>query len=133
MLDGRLVMGKGKRLLVTGSRDWSDYAKIASALRAVWHEWGQPTDAVLIEGECPYSGADEIARSYWEIVLGLPVEPFPAERDQDGKLLGPERNQRMVDSGADLCLAFPLLGSRGTWDCVRRAEKAGIEVRVIKP
>ena len=30
MLDGRLVMGKGKRLLVTGSRDWSDYAKIAS-------------------------------------------------------------------------------------------------------
>jgi hypothetical protein len=35
----------------------------------------------------------------------------------------------MVDLGADLCLAFPMPRSRGTWDCVRRAKKAGIVVR----
>ena len=127
------VMGKGKRLLVTGSPDWTDYRALARALGAVWREWGKPDDAVLIEGECPYSGAAEIAASYWRIVLGLPVEPFPAERDRNGRILDPEHNQRMVDSGADLCLAAPLPGSRDTWDCVKRAEAAGIEVRVIKP
>lgn len=38
------------------------------------------------------------------------------------------RNQLMVDLGADICLAFPLPGSRGTWDCMGRAEAAGIKV-----
>ena len=34
----------------------------------------------------------------------------------------------MVNAGADLCLAFPLGESRGTRDCVRRADAAGIPV-----
>lgn len=38
----------------------------------------------------------------------------------------------MVDSGAEVCLAFPEDDSRGTWDCVRRAEKANILVKVYK-
>jgi hypothetical protein len=47
-----------------------------------------------------------------------------------GELAGPMRNQAMVDTGVDICLAFPLLGSRGTWDCVRRAQASGVPVIV---
>ena len=36
-----------------------------------------------------------------------------------------------MSSGADRVYAFPMKGSRGTWDCVRRAEKAGIPVTVF--
>lgn len=42
---------------------------------------------------------------------------------------GGVRNQEMVNLGGYLvCLAFPLAGSRGTWDCVARARVAGIPV-----
>jgi hypothetical protein len=45
---------------------------------------------------------------------------------------GGRRNQAMADAQprARLCLAFPTPGSRGTWDMVRRATAAGIEVEV---
>ncbi len=45
-------------------------------------------------------------------------------RKELGKAGGPVRNQAMVDSGADLCLAFPDNKSIGTWDCVQRARAA---------
>ena len=38
----------------------------------------------------------------------------------------------MAQAGADLCLAFPLGESRGTWNCVNECKKAGIPVKVIK-
>jgi hypothetical protein len=34
----------------------------------------------------------------------------------------------MVSLGADICLAFPQPGSKGTWDCARKAADAGIPV-----
>lgn len=54
---------------------------------------------------------------------------------------GHRRNQIMVDTRIDSYVAItdrPLEKSRGTWDCVQRAEKAGvsgdhIECRVPKP
>jgi hypothetical protein len=37
----------------------------------------------------------------------------------------------MASLGAKLCLAFPRKGgSRGTWDCIRKAADAGIPVRI---
>jgi hypothetical protein len=36
----------------------------------------------------------------------------------------------MVDLGAYICLAFPIGESPGTRDCIERAEKAGIRLRV---
>lgn len=110
------------RILVTGSREWSNGATIAYALARA----AQEGDLVIVHGDCP-TGADRIA-SEWADLHGVSQEPHPADWEAHGKAAGPKRNQEMVDLGADVCLAFPLGESRGTRDCMRRASLAGIPV-----
>jgi hypothetical protein len=45
---------------------------------------------------------------------------------------GPRRNRRMVDAGADICLAAPLGASYGTRGCMRLARSAGIAVQLVE-
>lgn len=105
--------------IVTGSRLGVPDALIRGALQAlpVGH---------LLHGDA--QGVDRRAAEI-AVALGWTVEPFPADRSR-GPKAGPERNQRMVDAGADVCLAFPRVASKGTWDCVRRARAAGIKVLI---
>lgn len=124
-------MSTPKRLLITGSRDWTDRDTIDHALAEAWIEWGRPEDAVLVHGACHLGGADIIAEEIWRSRF-LPYEGHPAKMGPDGHVLGPERNARMVALGADLCLAFVLPGSRGTRNCIRLAREAGIPVRVFE-
>lgn len=118
------------RILVTGSRTWTDRDAVLTALSEAWDHLGQSPDTVLVHGACP-TGADTIADELWKI-LGYAVEPHPADWSRYGRAAGPKRNQEMVDAGADVCLAFLVPGSRGTADCARRAEKAGIPVRRVE-
>lgn len=111
------------RVLVTGSRDYTDTESMALALAAIQHE---ERSMVLVHGDA--RGADRAA-AHAARSLGWATEAHPADWSR-GRGAGPARNQHMVDLGADLCLAFPLPGSRGTWDCVRRAKAAGIPVHV---
>lgn len=67
-----------------------------------------------------------------EVCEDLPVEGHPAEFGPNGRVLGPERNARMVALGADECPAFPLPSSRGTRNCIRLAREAGITVTVYE-
>jgi hypothetical protein len=121
-----------RKVLVTGSRNWSDRQVVAEALlaardSAVVNGSGQ---MVLVHGAAP--GADSIAAELaarW----GWRVEAHPALWSELGKAAGPIRNSEMVALGADVCLAFPLPHSRGTLDCMRRAEEAGIPVWEFKP
>ncbi|QAU06619.1 hypothetical protein SEA_WILLIAMBOONE_116 [Gordonia phage WilliamBoone] len=122
-----------KKLLVTGTRTWTDREAIYSALSLAAAALGGAFDResiLLIEGECPTGGADIIARDIWWS-QGRPVLGVPANWEVLGKRAGPERNQRMVDMMPDLCIAFLQEGSRGTVDCVARARKAGIPVREV--
>jgi hypothetical protein len=130
------------RLLVTGSRTWTDRDTIDAALTRAWRAAGSPPDAVLVVGRAR-DGADRFAEECWT-ARGLLVDPFPAHwKRADGTLhrgAGHERNQRMVDSGASMCVAFhdlcvlpgchpkPPHGTHGTTDCVARAKRAGIPV-----
>lgn len=108
-----------KRILVTGSRDWTSYHVIRRALTdhgpgLVVHGAARGADTI----------ADTIAGS-----LGWPTEPHPAEWDRYATgAAGPIRNSAMVGLGADVCLAFPLGRSSGTYDCARKAARAGIPV-----
>lgn len=119
------------RILITGSRNWSDKRLIEEAFA----EHINPVDAISREVTVIHGaarGADELCGRYAKYI-GLKVEEYPANWSEHGKAAGVIRNQQMVDSGADLCLAFPMTDSIGTHDCIGRAERAGIPVYVYHP
>jgi hypothetical protein len=110
------------RVLVTGGRDYNDYWVIERELRKLGR------DIEIIEGGA--RGADQIARRF-AIRENIPFDTFVAEWLEHGPKAGPIRNQKMIEEGKpDLVIAFP--GGKGTEDCVRRALRAGIEVRKVE-
>jgi len=120
------------RILVTGSREWTDREALIDALSDLSKEC--MGDCTLIHGGA--YGADilahKVVRAWAARWGGWATEIFPAEWAKDGKAAGPIRNARMLEEGKpDICLAFPLPGSKGTWDMIRKANAAGIEVRII--
>ena len=114
------------RILVTGSREWTNYATVLRALSASWR-FTQALDVVVVQGGAP--GADEMAARAAKYI-GLAVETHLANWEELGKKAGPVRNAAMVALGADVCLAFfkKGAGNRGTTHCSDLAEEAGIPV-----
>lgn len=121
------------RVLVTGSREWSDITAIPRILSDLLREHHRVT---IVHGDCP-TGADHHARVWAEcgILHGMRHfevtvrhEPYPALWNEFGKQAGPIRNRYMVGLGADVCLAFPTPSSRGTISCMDLAAAAGIPV-----
>lgn len=138
------------RLLVTGSRRWTDERFLRAVLNAAFRERPDKTASfTLVHGHNRH-GADALAnrwaRDYacvgWRPIL---VERHPAEWRIHGKAAGPLRNQTMVDRGAYKCLAFisPCTswacprsephGSHGATDCAERAQAAGIPTVIHRP
>lgn len=115
------------RVLVCGSRDWTDRDFIFETLSRL-HTVAPFT--LLIEGECPYGGVDVMARD-WANENKVPVMSFVAEFGPDGHVLGPKRNAKMLKEGKpDIVVAFP--GNRGTNNMIKQATEAGIVVESIK-
>lgn len=119
---------KPHRVLVTGSRDWQDPIRIGDALIDQLPTDGTPMTVVC--GDCP-TGADATTRTWVQWVQSRTRSPVTCETHHadwhlHGKAAGPIRNQKMIDSGADICLSFIRGGSPGATDCTRRAEAAGI-------
>lgn len=115
-----------RRVLVTGSRWWSDATTLAAALAAQVEEHGP---IVVIHGAA--AGADRMADN-WAVNHGYPVDPYPADWAKHGRKAGPIRNRKMLaESRPDIVLAFPLPDSKGTWDMVRIADDAGVPVLVF--
>ncbi|MGK5496362.1 DUF2493 domain-containing protein [Streptomyces sp. URMC 125] len=113
------------RILVTGSRNWTNAGVIESRLRSIVEATvGHPSDAVLVHGGCP-RGADEIADRYARRI-GMQVECHPADWKRYGRSAGFRRNAEMVKAGADICLAFILNNSRGASMTADLAERHGI-------
>lgn len=113
------------RILVTGSRTWTDSEAIDTAIQnAIGNQWGPHQ---VVHGACP-KGADSMA-DWWARYRGLEVERYPADWDALGKRAGFIRNAEMVALGADLCLAFIKDGSKGATHTADLAEKAGIPTR----
>jgi hypothetical protein len=117
------------RILVTGTRLWTDSTAIWRALSYVCVKLGQ-RPVVLVHGAA--WGADTIADSIWHgwhlawPEWFLPPERHPADWDAHGKAAGFIRNQKMVSLGADFCAVFALAYESGTGHCARAARKAGI-------
>jgi YspA, cpYpsA-related SLOG family len=117
------------RVIVTGSRGWTDRGRITDRLALL-----NPEGCVIVVGYDPERdrprGVDRIA--YQEAQkLGLLVEPHPANWDLHGKAAGFIRNEDMAALGADLCIAFWDGRSTGTYDMMTRAKSRGITVEVV--
>lgn len=113
------------RILITGSRTWTHHALIHRALAAVWHP-----DAILVSGACP-RGADALCEACWAHWGGR-IERHPANWTRYGRRAGFLRNQAMVDSAPDHCLAFIRANSPGASHTARLAQHAGIPTTIYR-
>lgn len=140
------------RVLVCGSRTWTDWQFIWSVLDGLYAEaavgWELVTlePFVVIEGGA--AGADKIARNwvYNSPLHGplvgssedngrcMPVksEQYPAEWSKYGKLAGQFRNRKMLNEGKpDIVTAFWDGQSRGTANMFLIASAARVPTYVI--
>lgn len=112
------------KLLVCGSRTWSDRRVIARDLMEF------PEDTIVMHGNAP--GADRIAAQI-AVAIGLQVVSFAADWIKYGKAAGPIRNRWMLDQHPDRVLAYWNGTSPGTKDMIQEARKRGIRVEVCTP
>jgi hypothetical protein len=126
------------RILVTGSREWTDNVLFEQTMLGVLDMFARRAAIevpkrketfTIVHGACP-TGIDAIADD-WARILGFTREPHPADWDRHGKRAGPLRNYAMVEAGADFCVAFPLEWPSGTEDAYRKAIRARIPTLVI--
>lgn len=133
-LGPRISLPSPRRVIVCGSRTWTDRARIADRLfdldLATSGDW---PNVVIVHGDAP--GADRIAAQEAE-KLGMLIESHNYRRfispTCSPKRAPLERNSHMASLGADLCIAFWKDGSTGTADMVRKAHNAGIPVDEVR-
>lgn len=99
---------KKKKVIVTGGRDYNDFAMISDTLDLI-------NPDIVVQGGA--KGADLQAR-YWASLAKKEVITYEADWSQ-GKKAGPLRNKKMVEEhcDADVLVAFP--GGAGTKNCVK--------------
>lgn len=114
------------KVLVTGSREWTNWAAIYTALATL------PPGSTVVHGHCP-RGADHIA-DILARAIGHSVVRIPADWNRYGRAAGPIRNRLMLTLHPDIehVLAFPVPQSRGTVDMIRAATAAGKRVTVYR-
>jgi hypothetical protein len=124
-------------ILVCGGRDYMDIDKVYCTLDSVvdkhglWHP-DYPTcvsqDLLIVSGGA--RGADAFARE-WAGERGARINEYLPNWSKYGLRAGPLRNAEMLQNErVDLVVAFP--GGAGTRDMISRAQKARIEVKIIK-
>jgi hypothetical protein len=96
-------MNQPYRVLVTGSRTWTDEDAVRTAI-SVAVASHNAEGVVIVHGACPH-GADALADKIAQ-EMGLQVERWPADWGTHGRSAGYRRNAAMVSRGADVCLAF---------------------------
>jgi len=112
------------RVVVTGSRDFTDRAAIRRALEALTTH----ANVTIVHGGA--RGADRIAAEEAER-LGFTVEEHPANWKMHGRRAGVLRNLDMLDLGATRVVAFWDGYSRGTGHTIRAAREREMWVTVI--
>ena len=111
---------KEHRVLVCGSRDFTDYKVLAVCM---WSLMPKPT--LIIHGNM--RGVDKLAEQ-WAKVANIRTMAYPADWGKHGRAAGPIRNALMLqESKPHLVVAFP--GGRGTASMIALAEKAGVPVK----
>lgn len=127
------------RIMVTGSRGWTDFGTVQALLREV-HERSPNVRPQLFSGHA--AGLDRLAERVARD-LGWPVRLFLPDWGRYGRAAGHRRNRDMVAARPDLVLAFVLPcmidgcprqphGTHGTEGGIAAARRAGIPTRVVE-
>ena len=113
------------RLMVTGSRTWTDGEAIALELQFIAKKY---KNVVLVSGHA--IGADRIAEAV-ATDLGWVIEIHEPDWTLNGKSAGFKRNTAMLESDVQAVLAFHKDGSSGTADAIKKAKERKIPTRVL--
>jgi len=123
------------RLLVTGSRDWIDYDRLAWMLDRL-----EATNRIEVIIHGAARGADALADA-WARLHRIDVDPWPAQWTaypvNERWRAGHDRNRQMLDNTKpDLVVAFKVgfdwtLKRGGTENMVRIAKEAGVPTLVV--
>lgn len=109
------------RVLITGGRDYDDWAMFR---RAMIDFGAEQKISLIIHGGA--SGADRMAADF-AAQRGIACARVDAHWRTLGRKAGPVRNSWMIDLlKPDAVIAFP--GGDGTADCIRRAGVANVPV-----
>jgi peptidoglycan/xylan/chitin deacetylase (PgdA/CDA1 family) len=116
-------------ILVTGSRAWKDAALLEEFL--LREAKGRPLVRIVHGGA---KGADQLAHKL-AVKQGWQYKVYAPDWHRLGRAAGLQRNTDMLKAEkhhVDVVFAFPTKESKGTWDMVGKARKAGVRV-VICP
>lgn len=106
------------KVIVCGGRNFTDIDLVREYLGRL------PAGTTVVHGAA--RGADALADAV-ALMLGLSIEPHPADWKKHGKAAGAIRNSEMLKAGnVALVIAFP--GGRGTADMVAKARAAKVNV-----
>lgn len=119
------------KVLIFGARDWPHFGPIRREMKKLVKKHGT-TKLLIIEGECPYGGADVIARIVAH-ELSVHVAQVPALWETRYRSAGPQRNTMMLWLEPAEAIGFhqDLSKSRGTKNMYNQLSRAGVPVRVL--
>lgn len=110
------------KVLVCGSRNWTDKQRVFDALDKL-----MPGITCVVSGGC--RGADAAAMD-WAEEKKIDLRVYPADWASHGLSAGPRRNQQMLSvERPDIVLAFGPSGP-GTTNMLTLAERYGFRVEV---
>lgn len=112
------------KVIVAGSRTFTDYSLVKEALDALYDE----TDIEIVSGTA--RGADKMGER-WAKENGKTVHEFFPDWDGLGKSAGYKRNEDMAKF-ADACICFYNGKSPGTKHMINLAKQYKLKLKVIR-
>lgn len=113
------------RLAIVGSREFENYGLVCAEVAKI--QGTQKIDLIVSGGA---KGADTLAKKY-AALNHIPLMEFLPDYERYGRGAPLQRNTLIVQN-ADWVLAFVTASSKGTWDTIRKAQKALKKVIIVR-
>ena len=113
------------KLAIVGSREFENYDLLCAEVAKI-----QKTQNIELIVSGGAKGADTLAKKF-AARNHIPLMEFLPDYERYGRGAPLQRNSLIVQH-ANWVLAFVTASSRGTWDTIRKAERAGKHVIIVK-
>ncbi len=112
------------KLVISGSRHIKDYGLFCQAIEESGFLLTRNSIECIIQGNA--TGVDSLGKRFAE-EQDIPLVTIKADWDEHGKAAGPIRNSEMIQYAIEDGEPAGLLSiwdgySRGTWDCIKKAQ-----------